>query len=220
MIQYPVQAIQYFGTFFNDFRNHSSLDKNIDFMTTVIYNFKAIDHPVHITTHIILMHVICIGGHPVLFAAEGSHGLWSTPGDHEFIRVPKVLDKTGFGRPWKTWATVKFHHIGRTEMPAWMTFKGKWGNPKTKCVLLKKLGLCEYTEGPRGLLRDHQDFYCQSKQSANSITQLFSYYYQRIYNALLIKLLLINWWYLIFLLNMFSFSSENLQWPSITVKVE
>ncbi|XP_066138662.1 uncharacterized protein [Euwallacea fornicatus] len=100
------------------------------------------------------------GGHPVVFAAEGSHGLWSTPGDHEFIRVPKVLDRTGYGTPWKTWASISFHHFGLTEMPPWMSFKGKWGNPKTKCVLLKKFGLCEYTEGPRGLLRDHQDFYC------------------------------------------------------------
>ncbi|KAH1022520.1 putative vacuolar protein sorting-associated protein TDA6 [Dendroctonus ponderosae] len=100
------------------------------------------------------------GGHPVLFAAEGSHGLWSTPGDHEFIRVPKITDRTGFGAPWKTWGSIVFYHIGRSEMPAWMSFKGKWGNPKTKCILLKKFGLCEYTEGPRGLLRETNDFYC------------------------------------------------------------
>ncbi|KAL1516430.1 hypothetical protein ABEB36_000348 [Hypothenemus hampei] len=100
------------------------------------------------------------GGHPVIFAAEGSHGLWSTPGEHEFIRVPKILDKTGYGTPWKTWASIKFYHIGLSELPSWMNFKGKWGNPKTKCVLLKKFGLCEYTEGPRGLLRENKDFYC------------------------------------------------------------
>lgn len=107
-----------------------------------------------------LILLVISGGHPVLFAAEGSHGLWSTPGDHEFIRVPKIWDRTGFGTPWKTWGFIVFYHIGRSEMPPWMSFKGKWGNPKTKCILLKKFGLCEYTEGPRGLLRDTKDFYC------------------------------------------------------------
>ncbi|KAF7278863.1 hypothetical protein GWI33_007872 [Rhynchophorus ferrugineus] len=100
------------------------------------------------------------GGHPVLFAAKGSHGVWSAPGEHEFIRVPRIRDKTDYGTPWKTWNSVEFHHFGRTMIQPWMSFEGKWGNPKTKCILLKKFGLCEYTEGPRGLLREHQDFYC------------------------------------------------------------
>ncbi|XP_076268014.1 uncharacterized protein LOC143201042 isoform X2 [Rhynchophorus ferrugineus] len=100
------------------------------------------------------------GGHPVLFAAKGSHGVWSAPGEHEFIRVPRIRDKTDYGTPWKTWNSVQFHHFGRTMIQPWMSFEGKWGNPKTKCILLKKFGLCEYTEGPRGLLREHQDFYC------------------------------------------------------------
>ncbi|KAF7278864.1 hypothetical protein GWI33_007872 [Rhynchophorus ferrugineus] len=92
--------------------------------------------------------------------AKGSHGVWSAPGEHEFIRVPRIRDKTDYGTPWKTWNSVEFHHFGRTMIQPWMSFEGKWGNPKTKCILLKKFGLCEYTEGPRGLLREHQDFYC------------------------------------------------------------
>ncbi|KAJ8958291.1 hypothetical protein NQ318_017437 [Aromia moschata] len=35
------------------------------------------------------------GGHPVLFSAYGSHGLWASPGEHDFIRVPKLTDKNG-----------------------------------------------------------------------------------------------------------------------------
>lgn len=36
------------------------------------------------------------GGHPVLFSAYGSHGLWGAPGEHDFIRVPKLTDRNGF----------------------------------------------------------------------------------------------------------------------------
>lgn len=35
------------------------------------------------------------GGHPVLFSAYGSHGLWGAPGEHDFIRVPKLTDRNG-----------------------------------------------------------------------------------------------------------------------------
>ncbi|XP_030752097.1 putative vacuolar protein sorting-associated protein TDA6 isoform X1 [Sitophilus oryzae] len=100
------------------------------------------------------------GGHPVLFAAEGSHGLWAAPGEHEFVRIPSIRDKNGYGTPWKTWASIKFHHSGRSAPLPWMRFKGRWGSPKSNCVLSRKFGLCELTDGPRGLLRDDQDFYC------------------------------------------------------------
>ncbi|XP_060524439.1 uncharacterized protein LOC132700880 [Cylas formicarius] len=100
------------------------------------------------------------GGHPVLFSAKGSHGLWSAPGEHQFIRLPKITDKTGYGVPWKTWTVVEFYHYGKTNLPTWITFKGKWGTPKNRCLLLKRLGLCEYSEGPMGLLRDSKDFSC------------------------------------------------------------
>lgn len=100
------------------------------------------------------------GGHPVLFSALGSHGLWSSPGVHDYIRVPRLSDKNGYGIPWKTWNNVQIYHFGSTKIPNWMLFKGKWGNPKSNCFLFKKLGLCEYTDGPVGLLRNVQDFYC------------------------------------------------------------
>lgn len=100
------------------------------------------------------------GGHPVLFSAQGSHGLWSAPGEHYYIRVPQLLDKNGYGVPWKTWDSLKMFHMGYSVVPDWLNFKGKWGNPKNKCLLFKKLGICELTDGPTGILMKKQDFYC------------------------------------------------------------
>lgn len=97
-------------------------------------------------------------GHPVLFAAYGSHGLWSAPGEHYFVRVPKLYDKNGYGTPWKTWNDLKIYYTDNP--PAWLQYRGKWGNPKSKCVLFKKLGVCEYTDGPDGILRRKEDFIC------------------------------------------------------------
>ncbi|KAE8749510.1 hypothetical protein FOCC_FOCC003776 [Frankliniella occidentalis] len=34
-------------------------------------------------------------GRPELFAAQGSHGLWTRPGDHRYIRVPRLYDHSG-----------------------------------------------------------------------------------------------------------------------------
>lgn len=51
--------------------------------------------------------VITSDNHPVLFSAEGSHGLWATPGKHRFVRVPRLYDINGFGQPWQTWKNVE-----------------------------------------------------------------------------------------------------------------
>lgn len=51
--------------------------------------------------------VITSDNHPVLFSAEGSHGLWATPGKHRFVRVPRLYDVNGFGIPWQTWNNVE-----------------------------------------------------------------------------------------------------------------
>lgn len=44
--------------------------------------------------------------HPVLFAAKGSHGLWTAPGKHRFVKVARLYDINGFGTPWNTWKAV------------------------------------------------------------------------------------------------------------------
>lgn len=99
-------------------------------------------------------------GHPVLFAANGSHGLWPAPGEHEYLKVPYLTDKCGYGVPWKTWENLDILRLGSRNLPKWLFFKGKWGNPKRNCVLSGKLGLCEYTDGPPGILRAQQEFFC------------------------------------------------------------
>ncbi|XP_058128613.1 uncharacterized protein LOC131292889 [Anopheles ziemanni] len=114
--------------------------------------------------------VVTSGNHPVLFAAEGSHGLWTAPGKHKFVRVPRLYDINGFGLPWSTWRNVEIIHeknpSGRsTTQPKWMKFNGRWGNPKTKCHPLKRIGLhiCELTDGPTGIPRKKHHFQCKAR---------------------------------------------------------
>lgn len=49
-------------------------------------SINLLQHPVFPKT------VITSDNHPVLFAAEGSHGLWASPGKHRFVRVPRLYD--------------------------------------------------------------------------------------------------------------------------------
>lgn len=68
--------------------------------------------------------------HPVLFSAEGSHGLWTAPGKHRFVRVPRLFDVNGFGTPWSTWKNIDFSYAnersGRTMGPEWLQFYGRF----------------------------------------------------------------------------------------------
>uniref|UniRef100_A0A1A9Z679 Vacuolar protein sorting-associated protein 62 n=1 Tax=Glossina pallidipes TaxID=7398 RepID=A0A1A9Z679_GLOPL len=50
--------------------------------------------------------VTTFNDHPVLFAAKGSHGLWTAPGKHRFVKVARLYDINGFGTPWNTWKHV------------------------------------------------------------------------------------------------------------------
>lgn len=102
-------------------------------------------------------------GHPVLFSAYGSHGMWSAPGEHYYVRVPRLIDRNGYGTIWETWKSLQIFHLDRDKLPAWIMFKGKWGNPQSNCFLFKKLGICEYSDGPMGILERKQDFYCIEK---------------------------------------------------------
>lgn len=97
-------------------------------------------------------------GRPVLFAALGSHGLWTAPGDQYFVTVPKLIDKNGYGTLWKTWENIEI--LNNNNPPTWTDFRGKWGNPKSKCFLFKKLGFCELIDGPLGILKRKKDFSC------------------------------------------------------------
>lgn len=49
-------------------------------------------------------------------------------------------------------------------MPSWLSFKGKWGNPKSKCHPFRRIGLnfCEYTDGPIGIPLKEPHFQCNA----------------------------------------------------------
>ncbi|XP_030384948.1 uncharacterized protein LOC115632105 [Scaptodrosophila lebanonensis] len=105
--------------------------------------------------------------HPVLFAAKGSHGLWTAPGKHRFVKVARLYDINGFGTPWNTWKSVDISYenlrsYGRSLVPDWLTYRGKWGNPKSKCHPFRRIGLnfCELTDGPTGIPLKEPHFQC------------------------------------------------------------
>lgn len=115
------------------------------------------------------------GYHPVMFSAEGSHGLWTAPGKHRFVRVPRLFDINGFGTPWLTWKNVdifyensmktsKLNDQQQQQRPNWLQFNGRWGNPKSKCHPLKRVGLnfCEHIDGPTGIPQKKPHFYCNA----------------------------------------------------------
>lgn len=101
------------------------------------------------------------GSHPVLFSAKGSHGLWTAPGKHKFVRIPRLYDESGFGTPWPTWRKVEMLS-DKSSLPSWMTFTGKWGNRKSHCHPLAKLGIniCEFVDGPTGIPMKKMNFRC------------------------------------------------------------
>ncbi|XP_011312656.1 uncharacterized protein [Fopius arisanus] len=103
------------------------------------------------------------GSHPVLFSAKGSHGLWTAPGKHKFVRLPRLYDESGFGIAWPTWKKLEMlpdDEVGGT--PAWMSFRGKWGNPRSNCHPLVRLGfnICAFVDGPTGIPTKKGRFQC------------------------------------------------------------
>ncbi|XP_031622573.1 uncharacterized protein LOC116340290 [Contarinia nasturtii] len=111
--------------------------------------------------------VVTSKNHPVLFSAQGSHGLWTAPGKHRFVRVARLFDINGFGTAWPTWKQVEIsfdsERTGRSIGPEWLRFFGRWGNPKSRCHPLKKLGLnfCEFSDGPTGIPLKKPHFFCR-----------------------------------------------------------
>lgn len=102
------------------------------------------------------------GSHPILFSARGSHGLWTAPGKHKFVRIPRLYDESGFGIGWPTWRKIEVLSA-QEEMPGWMSFTGKWGNRQSNCHhILSKLGLniCEFVDGPTGIPMKKMNFRC------------------------------------------------------------
>lgn len=104
--------------------------------------------------------------HPLLFAAHGSHGLWTAPGMHKFVRVPRLYDVNGYGTPWMTWRNTEIIYTDdiakRSFTDHWIHFQGRWGNAKNKCLSLRgiELHFCEFSDGPKGIAKRAPHFQC------------------------------------------------------------
>ncbi len=80
--------------------------------------------------------------HPVVYAAEGSHGMWKDPGDHVYMSIgitdpifdvcisivcTDLTDVTSQGTAWDTWLRLEGFDffaqagLGESEWPAWMS---------------------------------------------------------------------------------------------------
>jgi len=93
------------------------------------------------------------GTHPVMFSANGSHGLWATPGKHTFSSFPRLADFTDAGIAWNTWENLVIIPWNDTPFPyvgelGWLNFRGRWGNTKNGCDLEPISGECRMNNGP------------------------------------------------------------------------
>lgn len=94
------------------------------------------------------------GFHAELFSANGSHGLWSASGTHEYIHFPIHLqDQAERGYAWRTWDLLDVvswddetvyegeqHYLG---------YRGRWGNQEMGCGIVEEVsGECVLVGGP------------------------------------------------------------------------
>jgi hypothetical protein len=66
-------------------------------------------------------------GHPVVYSAWGSHGIWGKPGDHNYQTLPtgeRLNDSTSKGTEWHTERAV----VAFDTSKAPFLYQGRWGN--------------------------------------------------------------------------------------------
>ncbi|KZS11071.1 Uncharacterized protein APZ42_023770 [Daphnia magna] len=93
------------------------------------------------------------GKHPVLYSANGSHGIWAGPGKHTYSTFPLLEDFTDQGVAWNTWENLVVIPWNDTPYPyagplEWLNFRGGWGNAKNGCDLERLSGECRLNHGP------------------------------------------------------------------------
>lgn len=122
-----------------------------------------------------VMKLAAPGHRPVLFSARGSHGLWTAPGRHRFVRLPRLHDDSGFGVPWMTWKNIWILKAHSRTPRNWLRFRGKWGNRKSRCHPVSKLGIniCEISDGPTGIPLKKINFRCGTKTSTKKVLRQF-----------------------------------------------
>jgi hypothetical protein len=96
-------------------------------------------------------------GHPVVFAAQGSHGLYPDASRHTYQTLfngDTLNDDTSAGVLWDTAASVvTFSPQVQTGSLAWLNYTGRWGNSASGCnVSLPISGECVLNAGPDSIL--------------------------------------------------------------------
>jgi hypothetical protein len=95
-------------------------------------------------------------GRPTVFAALGSHGLYTDDARHTYQQLPNgdtLNDDTDHGTVWDTApGLVTFTPQSTTGPLSWLTYTGRWGNPKEECDLELATGECTLNDGPESIL--------------------------------------------------------------------
>jgi Vacuolar protein sorting-associated protein 62 len=123
------------------------------------------------------------GTHPVVYAALGSHGLYSTVGSHQYVDTfwVSLYDDTDRGRDWSTWENLETFDVDLKQglygsrWPAWLepTNVYRWGNGKNYCGDdFVSDSACELADGPTGPLSKssvfEQSAICYTGQGENT----------------------------------------------------
>lgn len=91
--------------------------------------------------------------HPILYSADGSHGLWNYAGVHRYKNLPNnhfLEDVCSDGARWNTWEKLKVVRKGdyNGEFNIF-NFQGRWGNRKSGCGVAEAVaGECMLNNGP------------------------------------------------------------------------
>lgn len=97
-------------------------------------------------------------GHPVVFSAAGSHGVWIRNKKYTYKKIKngeKLVDKASSGTPWNTWTRLEYIRYWKTRVFTgkykWLNYLGRWGDRKRGCAVLEKIsGECRLNSGPTG----------------------------------------------------------------------
>jgi hypothetical protein len=84
------------------------------------------------------------GDHPIIYSAEGSHGVWPSEGAHNYKTLAsrdRLTDHTAKGTPWETWSNIVFFDedayvqkrgtFPMRDSPIWVMlnyYNGRWGD--------------------------------------------------------------------------------------------
>lgn len=95
------------------------------------------------------------GYHAELFSGNGSHGLWSSDGSHEYVNFLFVhlSDQTERGYAWQTWDWLDIVNYDADEKHDddlhYMDYRGRWGNLERGCEIVEPVaGECILASGP------------------------------------------------------------------------